>query len=153
MRSILFLGITLFFISNVSAQEISIFSGFFGNTYYQDDKKITKSDLISFIEKDEKAYSSWKKSRTQQTIAYTMLATEVGFGIWGISEARRTGEVSTVATIGVLGSATLGIIFALRANNSRKKSVLTYNKGIDKKTTYRLVPTSSQHGIGLALKF
>lgn len=82
-----------------------------------------------------------------------MLATEVGFGIWGIGEARRTGEVSTVATIGVLGSATLGIIFALRANNSRKKSILTYNIGIDKKTTYRLVPISSQNGIGLALKF
>ncbi|WP_420603796.1 hypothetical protein [Flagellimonas sp.] len=136
--------------TKLSAQEITIFPSFWGYQYYQDDKRITKKDLISLLEKNEESYSYWKKSKTTSTLAYISGVAELGFFAWQLNNQANDKDI-TGPFLGVLGSFGSFVTFALISNSQKKKSILKYNEGLTKKTAFKLVP--SRQGFGLALQF
>ncbi len=129
-----------------------MFSGFWGQKYYQDDQEITKKQLEILLEKSEELEGYWKKSKVQNTLASIALVSEMGFAFWTGAEMAQRND-STVPVIGTLGSATIAAIFFVSANNSKRKAILGYNKELENRTSLHMVPIGNKDGIGLALKF
>lgn len=155
----LFLGMCAI---SMKAQEITMFSGFSGYKYYQDDKEIDKKELQALFDENEEVKAYWKKAKHQNIGAVIGLTAELGFAFWMTAEllnddpylsSRDKAKNALNPAIGVIGTGIIGGIFMYAANNSKKKAILTYNKQFDKTTTFRLVPTSNRYGVGLALKF
>ncbi|MFK7814170.1 MAG: hypothetical protein AB8B59_16855 [Maribacter sp.] len=162
MKYFFFFIIAFFCISNAQSQEITMFSSFTGYKYYEDDHEIDKKELQALLERNEETKAYWKKSKGQNIGAIIGLTAEFGFALWMTSEllnddanlsGRDKAKNALGPAIGVLGSGIVGGIFMYASSNSKKKAILAYNKQFDKKTTFRLVPTSNQNGLGLALKF
>ncbi|APA63584.1 hypothetical protein [Maribacter sp. 1_2014MBL_MicDiv] len=57
---------------NVSAQEITTFTGIWGMEYYQDDKEITKKEVKELFSSNDEIYSDWKKL-TQKRVSLPLL--------------------------------------------------------------------------------
>ncbi len=129
-----------------------MFSGFWGQKYYQDDQEITKKQLETLMKKSEDLEGYWKKSKMQSTLASIALVSEFGFAFWAGAEMAQ-GKNSTVPVIGTLGSATIAAIFYVSANNSKRKAILGYNKELENRTSLHLMPIGKKDGVGLALKF
>jgi len=138
------------FISQLNAQEISVFSGLWGSEYYQDSNRIDKEQLMSLLKTNPQALNLWKGSNTYKTLAYAAITVETGFAIWTVDRLRKK-ESSLGPTIGTLGSAMAVIVFAVIMNKKKKEAILRYNQGLDKKTAFRLEPSS--HGFGIVLSF
>lgn len=154
MKAILFFALSVFFVLNSNAQEITAFPGFWSMEYYQDDNKISKKELKALFAKNEEISTYWRKSNTYSTLGYLSLLGEGAGAFWLASTLNTDNPNETLAPLGVtLGFATIGVIFIHSANKNAKKAILTYNKQFDNKTTFKLVPTSNRNGVGLALKF
>ena len=135
---------------SLKSQEITMFPGFWDYKYYQDDKQISKKELVMLLEQDEIAYSHWKKSKTFSALSIASLGAEIGFFVWQLNN-RSNNKSQTGPFIGVLGSFASVITFALISSGQKKKSILKYNEGLDQKSAFRIVP--SKQGIGIALQF
>lgn len=160
MKHLLVLVITLLFTSNINAQEITIFPGFWSPEYYQDDQRIDRKELKALFAKNDEVQAHWKKAKGQEVGFAIATAAELGLVIWAYSEllddsrSERDRAKSAVGPLlGGLGAAVVGAVFLNASNKSKKKAILTYNKQFDKQTTFRLVPISNQNGLGLSLKF
>lgn len=160
MRSILPLFVLFFCMMSVSAQEITMFPGFWSAEYYQDDQRIDKKELKTLFSKNEAVNAHWKKSKNQELGFVIATTAELGLLVWAYSELlndsrsnRDNAKKAVGPLLGGLGAAVVGGIFLNASNKSKRKAILTYNKQFDNKTTFRLVPVSNQNGLGLALKF
>ncbi|MEP0301766.1 MAG: hypothetical protein ABJD98_01475, partial [Maribacter dokdonensis] len=71
---------------NVSAQEITTFTGIWGMEYYQDDKEITKKEVKKLFSNNDEIYSDWKKADTKKSIATIALVGEIVGVTWGSVE-------------------------------------------------------------------
>lgn len=147
-------------ISQIMAQEVTIFPGFWSPEYYQDDTKISKKDLEALLAKNDEVLSHWKKAKTQEAVFGIATLAEVGLLVWGYSELlddnrprneRANRAVGPIA--GSLGALIIGAIYLNKANQSKKNAILTYNKQFDEKTAFRVAPIGNQNGLGLALRF
>ncbi len=137
---------------NMSAQEITVFQGMWGDEFYQDTKKITCKQFDMLIKENQIADMHWQKSKKQMLGGLIAGAANLGSAIWYL--ANENGDTDTAAPIATFaGTAILGTIFYLSANNNKKKAVLEYNDGLGKKTSLHLLPTSGPNGVGLALRF
>ena len=58
---------------------------------------------------------------------------------------------NTFNLIGYLGTFTSMLVFDILSRSEARKSVLAYNKGLEKKTVFKLAP--SKKGIRIALTF
>ena len=134
------------------AQEVTVFSGFWGPKYYEDDREITRSELKKLFAENEEVAGLWKNSETNAALAYAAITVELGFAIWTGVELGRDGD-ALVPAIGTVGTAIIATIFLSGANKNARKAILTYNKQFDRKTTYSIVPLANKSGLGLALKF
>ena len=141
------------FIFKSEAQEITMFSGFFDYQYYQDERRISKTELLGLLEKNQEAIAHWERSKTFSVLSWVSLASEVGFFVWEIADNKPIENESndTVTQIGVLGSLAAVLTFGFLSHAQKKKSVLKYNEGLDKKTTFELRP--AKNGIGIAVVF
>ena len=143
-------GMVILFMSNITiAQEITMFQGFWSMKYYEDDKKISKSEVETLMLNDAEANQYWRKSELHQKIAIAGIVAYVGFSIWGINEyddnqLRVAPLVGSIASLGV----TLG--FSLSSSNNKRKAILRYNKTHDV-ATINIGPT--YNGMGLVLNF
>ncbi len=137
------------FITKVTAQEITVFPGFWSEKYYQDDTQISKKQVETLMLSDAEASTYWQKSKNHMTIAWVAFGAEVGFLVWQLNRGNN-GDSQTVPLIGVLGSAGVAIGFALSSSNLKKKAILSYNNNLETNTLY-LGPT--QDGLGLSLSF
>ena len=160
IKSILFLVLLAFFSINASAQEITVFPGFWSSEYYQDDKKIDKKELEALFAKNEEVQAYWKKSKGQEVAGSIAVVAELGFIIWMYSEIldesrprQDRAKRSLGPLIGGVGSAVIAGFLLHASNKSKRRAILAYNKQFDKKTAFRLTPVSNQNGVGLALKF
>ncbi|MDC6365364.1 MULTISPECIES: hypothetical protein [Flavobacteriaceae] len=151
IKRLIFLSffIGLPFIS-LKSQEITMFAGFWDYQYYQDDKRITKKNLVSLLEKDEIAYSHWKKSKTFSALSYVSFGAEIGFFVWQLDNHSKN-KSTTGPFIGVMSSFASFLTFALLSSSQKKKSILKYNEGLNPKSAFKVVP--SKQGIGIALQF
>lgn len=157
MKSIgplVFFVLCIMAITKSSAQEITVFPGFWSIEYYQDDRQITKNELKELLNKNEEVKAYWKKSKTNSGLAYAAIAGEFAFAIWTFSELDKDDTSNATApAIGTLGFAVLAGIFINSANKNGKKAILTYNKQFDDKTSYSIVPMGNRDGLGLAIKW
>tara|TARA_R110002049_G_C9083857_1_gene555834 strand:+ start:674 stop:1135 length:462 start_codon:yes stop_codon:yes gene_type:complete len=146
---ILFFG----FILKSEAQEITMFTGFFDYQYYQDDTRITKKKLANLIETNQEAIRHWNRSKTFSNLSLVALTSEIGFLVWEVSDNKPYENESnnTVTQIGVFGSFAAVLTFGFLSISQKKKTILKYNQGLDKKTTFEVQP--SKNGIGIAMVF
>ncbi|MFK7814168.1 MAG: hypothetical protein AB8B59_16845 [Maribacter sp.] len=136
----------------VKAQEITVFPSVFGESYYQDKEKIGWKKVCMLLEENTASQPYWKKSKGQMVGALIAGAANAGSAVWYLTsddkDKSTTGPIITFA-----GTAIIGSIFYWSANKNKKQAILEFNDSEGKKTSYRLVPTSNQNGVGLALKF
>lgn len=142
------------FTLSAKGQEITVFPGFWSVEYYQDDQRIDKPELKKLMSQNEEVSAYWKKSNTNSTIAYVAIAGELGCAFWmGTQFGEDDPNKILAPAAGTVGFAIIAGIFINSANKNGKKAILKYNTQFDNKTTFRLVPTTNQNGLGLALKF
>lgn len=160
IKSIPLLFLFVLFTTESSAQEITVFPGFWSSEYYQDDKKIDKKELEALFKKNDEVQAYWKKSKGQAVASGVVVVAELGFIIWMYAEIldesrprQERGKRALGPLIGGLGSSVIAGVLLHASNKSKKRAILTYNKQFDKKTTFRLIPVGNQNGLGLALKF
>lgn len=139
------------FTDKINAQEITVFPGFWNLEYYKDDKKISKKQLASILEKDNEAFDLWNKSNNLNTFTWVSLAVETGFGVWTLQKLQKN-ENGVGPAIATLISAASVVIFASKANKKRREAILKYNQSLDsKKITFKVEP--SREGLGIVLRF
>ena len=147
---------------NVSAQEITTFTGIWGMEYYQDDKEITKKEVKDLFSKNDDIYSDWKKADAKKTIATIAVVGEIVGVAWGSAELfnndpfvsdRDKGRKAIGPLLGGIGSGIIAIIFLNGSCKARKQAILAYNKQFDKKTVFKLKPVANENGLGIALRW
>ena len=142
----------LFYTSQVYSQEMTVFLGLTGYQYYEDDRRLITAEVNSLLSDNELAFTYWKRSRTYNTIAFASSAIAVGTAIVIVTQDdRQTGsEGLYVASI---GTTLIGLIMTLSAHNQKKKTILTYNKGLEHRTAYKITPIGNKMDLDLLLNF
>lgn len=138
--------------TSLKAQEITSFPGMMGETFYQDKTKLSWKEIDAIMKESQVAEMHWQKSKKQALGGLIFGAANLGSAIWLLSSLDKN-EPLTGPAIAVAGTGLIGSIFFHAAMKNKKTAILEYNDALDKKTSYRLVPTSNRNGIGLALKF
>ncbi len=136
--------------SNIKAQELSMYPGFFSMKYYQDDTKLTKSKFVSLLKNDKESYKLWKKAIKHETIGWVMVGAEIGFLVWQINLSSKNSK-SKLPLIGGLVSAGISIGFTISSSSLKRRSILKYNKNLASSTSLHLGPT--YNGLGIVMKF
>lgn len=147
--AIVFLGMCT---TGLKAQEITSFPGMWGETFYQDKTKLSWKEIDAIMKESQVAEMHWQKSKKQALGGLVFGAANFGASIWLLSNLDKN-EPLTAPAIAAAGSGLIGAIFFHSSMKNKKTAILEYNDALGKKTSYRLVPTSDQNGIGLALKF
>lgn len=136
----------------LSAQEITSFQGLMGIEFYQDKEKLTWKEIDKIMSESQVAQMNWQKSKKNLLGGLIVGAANFGSGIWFIVNEKDdkpvTGPVIAFAATGLVGS-----IFYHAALKNKRKAILEYNDNLGAGTSFRLVPTSNENGVGLALKF
>jgi len=140
----------LFCSQSTFAQEITMFPGFWGTQYYQDEDKISKGEVEALMSQDPEAHHLWQKSKTHETIAWVSLGVQIGFLVWQLNRGKN-GKSQTGPLIGVLGVGAIGIGFSFSSQSLRKKAILKYNQNQDVGSILNFGPT--YNGLGLVLQF
>ena len=136
----------------LSAQEITSFPGMWGESFYQDKDKLTWKQVDAIMMKSEVAQRYWRKSKKQALGGVTIGLANFGATIWLVSNLDKN-EPLTAPAIAAGGTGLIAMLFLKAASKNKTTAILEFNDALDKKTTYRLVPTGSVNGLGLALRF
>ena len=147
--ALVFLGLCS---SGLKAQEITSFPGMWGEAFYQDKTKLSWKEIDAIMKESQVAEMHWQKSKKQALGGLIFGAANFGSTIWLISNIDKN-EPLTGPIIAAAGSGLVGAIFFHASSKNKRTAILEYNDALGKGTSYRLVPTSNQNGIGLALKF
>jgi len=147
--AVLFLGM---FTTAAKAQEITVFPGTFGVEFYQDQEKLTWKQVDALMMENTVSAAHWKKSKKNLLGGMVFGAVNFGAGIWAISNEVNNKPI-TEPMIAFGASALIGSIFGSAALKNKKMAILKYNDSLGKETSFYLVPTSNENGLGLALKF
>lgn len=143
----LVVSLCILFSCQLLAQEVTTFPGFWGPQYYEDDRRISLSEVQALIQKDSEANQLWKKAQSHQTIAWVALAAEIGFLAWAVTS---NSDDITIPAVGVLVTGGISIGYSLSAASLQKRSILKYNSNLDSAALH-LGPT--HNGLGLVLSF
>lgn len=152
MKVMFFVLFFVFLFSNIQGQELKVKPGFWSPRYFQDDNQLTKKEFENVLEKNNTALELWTKSKRQVNLWWTFAGVEGGFAVWFLSVNGNADKMLAPA-IGMVSSFAIGSVFFFKSINSGKKAIRTYNERFDSRTAFKLVPTSNQNGLGLALKF
>ena len=84
-------------LSQLSAQELSVFPGFWADEYFQDEVQITRKEAKSLLLEYEGSSVYWKKKATNETLYYLSLVAQLGATFWTVDqlskeEGKRDGE-------------------------------------------------------------
>ena len=138
--------------TGLKAQEITMFQGSFGFEFYQDKDKLTYKEINTIMNESAVAEMQWQKSKKQLIGGMAIGAANFGSAIWFLAEDRDGNSVVAPA-ITFLGTGLISSILYKSAMKNKKRAILEYNDALGTKTSFRLEPTSNQHGVGLALRF
>jgi len=152
LRLLLFICALSTFTSNLVAQEITMFQGSFGFEFYQDKDKLTFKEINKIMSESVVAEMHWQKSKKQLIGGMAVGAVNFGSAIWFLVNDRDSKNVVAPA-ITFLGTGLISSILYKCAMKNKKNAILDYNEALSTKMSFRLVPTSSENGVGLALKF
>jgi len=140
------------FATTLSAQEITSFSGMWGEKFYQDKEPLTWKEIDAIMKENQSSALYWQKSKKNMLGALIAGAANFGSAIWLLSNLDDN-EPLTGPIIAVAGTGIISSIFFHSATKNKKMAILEYNDSLGKKTSLYLAPTSNENGIGLALKF
>jgi len=147
--AICFLLATFLLLSNLQAQEITMFPGLWGYNYYEDENRIKKKQVAALMSTYPEANELWNKSKREATIGWISYATVPFFFVWNdIAEDNNKNQTAPIA--GIIASAGVAIGFLYSSIHTRRKAILKYNKKAIA-GEIKLVPTSN--GLGLAWSF
>lgn len=152
LKSFLIICVIGLFTSNLFAQEITMFQGAWGFEFYQDKDKLTFKEMNKIMNESVVAEVHWQKSKKQLIGGMAVGALNFGSAIWFLTN-NRDGKSVVAPAITFLGTGLISSILYKMAMKNKKNAILEYNDALGTKTTYRLVPTSNENGVGLALKF
>ena len=138
-------------VSFVHAQEITVFPGLWNMEYYEDENKITKTELESILSANQESLTLWQEAKSKQTLGYVFFAAEVGFGTWTAIKLMDDEEEALVPGIATIGTGIVAMIFLNSANKKKKEAILKYNSSLDKKVSFDLNIDSD--GLGFVLSF
>ena len=140
-------------INSLGAQEITMFSNFFGTKFYRDADKLKFSEVNELMKSDAKASFHWKKSKKLAVVSGISALANIGIVVIELTDNTpvENTDNNTATIIGYVGTFLSTFLFDALSKSEAKKSVLTYNEGLEKKTTFKLSP--SKKGIGIALTF
>lgn len=125
---LLLIPILCFLLSNLSsAQEVTIFPGFWGFKYYQDDERISKKQMTTLMLQNKESKELWKKSKNHAWVS--LGATVAQTGILALMFSR---DNDANGLAGVIGFGALGLGTSLSVNRLRREAVLAYNEGLEK---------------------
>ncbi|MFX0557442.1 hypothetical protein ACOCEA_11635 [Maribacter sp. CXY002] len=141
--------ILTFSTSTLSAQEITVFQGMWGDEFYQDKQKMTWKEFGLAMDSNTLSEEYWAKSKKQYSVTFAAATANLGFGIWYLI-SENNDDNTTASIVGFASTAVVGSIFYCLANKNKKNAILEFNDSLGK-TSYRLVPSNS--GLGLALSF
>ena len=140
-------------INSLKAQEITQFVGAFVNQYYVDDVRVKGKEINQLMLNNAAANLHWKKAKTADIVFGISFAvnTVTSLVVYDqlLNDKTPTGGLYALA----IGSGIIEIWSGLSSMSRKKKAILEYNSGFDKKEKVSLVPLGNQNGIGLALKF
>lgn len=140
-------------IINGNSQEITMFPGFFSVKYYQDDVRISKSQVANLMMSQPESNKYWKKAKSQNTTAWLLLGAQAGMLVWQVNRINNNEDYTTPQIAGL--ACGVGVIgFALSSSSNQKKAILSYNKAVKKQkkeTTYFMGTTAN--GLGLVIRF
>ena len=135
--------------TKISSQELEVSPTFCCNSFFLNGEQIDKKEFNMLLEKDEQAYEIWKKSKTNEILAFTDLALAVGFAIWTINEIPKD-DPNLVPAVGALVTSVVGILLMSKAKKNKQKAVNTFNQNINK-TAFRVQPSSKGFGVTLSI--
>lgn len=138
--------------TNLSAQEITVFPGMWGDKFYQDKEPLTWKEIDAIMKENQASALHWQKSKKNMVGALITGTANFGSAIWLLSNLDDN-EPLTGPLIATAGTGIISSIFFHSAMKNKKMAILEYNDSLGKKTSLFLAPTSNEHGIGLALKF
>ena len=134
-----------------TAQELSLYTGVFSETYFQDDQKITRSEFKELLQTDDAVWQHWKRAATFEVLGSTSaFGSGLLLGI-GIGRDRNDKGSNTGYYIGSAGAFVASLIFVEISQKNKRSAVLKYNENLERKTTFKLAP--SRRGIGIAVHF
>ena len=136
----------------LSAQEITSFPGMWGEEFYQDKTKLTWKEVNKIMTESQVSQGQWLKSKKQALGGLLFGTVNFGSTIWLLSNLDDNKPL-TGPIIAAAGSGLAGMIFFKMAMKNKKEAILNFNDNLGSGTSFRLVPTSNEHGVGLALKF
>jgi hypothetical protein len=150
MRYLLLVTFLVLSFSKAHSQEITMFAGAFDYRFYEDETRISRQQLLTYLEKDPETWKSWRQSRTYGGLSF---ASAIGSGVLlgvGLNKDRN-GEDATAYYVGSAGAFVAAIIFATLDMNKKRDAILRYNANLERKTSFKLYP--AREGIGIALHF
>ena len=153
--ALLTISSTFAFGQNVN-DSISAKKVFGGYQFYQGDKMLSMSQLVSTMSTNELAYKQIKSAQSTSTVVM-ILAGVGGFMIgYPIGTALAGGEPNwTMAGIGA-GTIAVAIPIGINSDKKAKQAVETYNRGLQTTSFWdksELKLSMSGNGIGLTLTF
>lgn len=151
MKFILLVSIIGITITKISAQEITIFPGFFKTHYYVDDVKVNKAEINNLMQSHMLTEMYWKKSKRNMKIAWISLGVQYGSLIFQL--ASRFSSVNKLIPLMVtIGAGISAIGFTISASSYRKKAILTYNQ-LQSEEGLLLHFGQTHNGIGIVCSF
>ena len=152
LKSILLTCAFILFAGDMVAQEITSFPSLFGDEFYQDKKKLSWKEVNDIMTESQDAEIYWQKSKKQMLATLGIGALNLGSAIWFVVNEMDDKPV-TVPLITFAGTGLIGSLLYCSAMKNKKNAILEYNDSLGRKTSFYLVPTSDENGIGLALQF
>ncbi|WP_281540997.1 hypothetical protein [Maribacter aestuarii] len=70
IKEFLILSVITFFTSNMSAQEITVFQGAWGNQFYQDKEKMTWKEFAMAMDNNPASQVYWSKAKKQYGVTF-----------------------------------------------------------------------------------
>ena len=154
-----FLLITFtFFLTTISAQELTVYPGMFGFKYYQDDVMISKKEFVYQLEKDANSRELWRKARNNNTLGYVCLGVQLGFLYLALDQGqqsisgRKINKQSLIYGGTSIATGIVGIVFNFKKLSLQRRAILAFNNSFDRPTSY-IAPIFKNNGAGLVMTF
>lgn len=153
LRTLFAIGIFALISTNLSAQEITVFPGSWGEQFYQDKEKLTWKEVNEIMMESQVAQEEWRKSKKLALGGLIFGVANLGSAVWLISNLDQNKPL-TGPIIATVGTGLAGLVFFKASAKNKRMAILNYNDSVEGGgTSFRLVPTSDENGVGLALKF
>lgn len=147
------LAISALFLSNpIQAQEITSFPSMWGEHFYQDKEKLSWKEVNTIMMENQASEMYWQKSKKRLLGGMVFGLANLGSTVWLVSNLDKN-EPLTGPIIAMAGTGAVAAAFYHGAMKNKKMAILEYNDSLGNTTSFHLVPTSNENGLGIALKF